>query len=124
VDGHPLLVAHHLLVKPKGVADPHQTHQQQHVIGHQAGAGNVKVSPVIKLLIGVAGVNFQVVDGINNLYEEAERDQRHDNVADDPGDLPDFVVLGQSLVISAKHLSHLKIPVGKQKVSKLVSPPT
>ena len=119
MDGHELLVAHNMLVKPQGVADPHKANQQQHAVNEQAEGGDVGDSPVYKALVGCA--IDSVVKPKGNLHEVVEGNEGHTDVADDSGDLPDFVVLGQCLVISAKHLSHFKVPVGEQEVRILVA---
>ena len=116
---HPLLVAHNQGVVSQRVADPHQANQQQHAVNKQPESGDVEGSPVIKAVVGCA-IN-SVVDLVSNIYELVEGDEGHPDVADDSGDLPDFVVLGQCLVISAKHLSHFKVPVGEQEVRILVA---
>ena len=101
------------------MADPHQANQQQHAVNKQPESGDVEASPVHNAVVDCAVDS--PVDPISNIHEPVEGDEGHTDVADDSGDLPDSVVLGQCLVISAKHLSNFKVPEGEQEVRILIA---
>ena len=54
---------------------------------------------------------------ITNFNTKVDGDNSHTNIADLLWDPSVFLMLGQALVLSAKHFSHLKVPEGKEEVA-------
>jgi len=117
VYGHPLLVAHYMRVMPQTATNPHKAYQYHHAVSRQEHNRDELLSPIHKLSI-FSSRDYPVDPGTNQ-DEISYADERYTKVTDLTGDSPDFVVLGQCLVISAKHFSYFKVPVCKQEMRNL-----